>query len=486
SYPKSVVISVALVVGALLIVGGWGLLGSWGGSAEDAASSELREGTETPTETNQIELTPAKLEQSPIHSSVVGQQSLRDSRVIPGHLEYQQAKHIALRAPTDGTLQKVLIQPGDPIQAGTPVAVFDSPEIGKARSEVLHREALLEVATRRRNWEEEIVTNTQALIEGLANSPDMSDLENTFKRRTLGQARETLMATYSDYQLAKQMLEGTESLSSSGTISSKTLLERTAKRRATEAAFHAATEQVLFDSQNRFAEAELEWKKAQRELEIAQQRVNTLLGYTEPPRSNDSKEPISRVELCSPIAGTVEKLHFASNERVSQSEPLIVIADTNTLWVSAEVRENDWAALQIGIGDDIQVQSPALPEKSMKARVVYVGREVSEQTHALPLVAEVPNPDGQLRPGLFVRVRVPIGQPKEVLAVPPSAIMQHEGKAFVFVDQGTGKFQRVDVKTGMETPEWTEIRSGLSGGERVVDRGAFVLKSELLLEGEDE
>jgi multidrug efflux pump subunit AcrA (membrane-fusion protein) len=85
-----------------------------------------------------------------------------------------------------------------------------------------------------------------------------------------------------------------------------------------------------------------------------------------------------------------------------------------------------------------------------------------------------------------VWVSVPLGGPRNVLAVPASAIVEHEQTRFVFVAEGLDTFRRVDVFTGLETPDWVEIKSGLDAGQNVVDAGTFALKSELLLERETE
>jgi multidrug efflux pump subunit AcrA (membrane-fusion protein) len=77
-----------------------------------------------------------------------------------------------------------------------------------------------------------------------------------------------------------------------------------------------------------------------------------------------------------------------------------------------------------------------------------------------------------------------MGQPRRVLAVPASSIVQHEQTRFVFVADGPDTFRRVDVITGLETPDWIEIKDGLKAGQDVVDAGTFALKSELLLERE--
>jgi multidrug efflux pump subunit AcrA (membrane-fusion protein) len=84
---------------------------------------------------------------------------------------------------------------------------------------------------------------------------------------------------------------------------------------------------------------------------------------------------------------------------------------------------------------------------------------------------------------MFVWVALPQGRAREVLAVPAAAVMRHEGRAFVFVPDADG-FRRVDIDTGIESDDFVEVTRGLTAGQQVVDRGAFLLKSELLLEDE--
>ena len=96
------------------------------------------------------------------------------------------------------------------------------------------------------------------------------------------------------------------------------------------------------------------------------------------------------------------------------------------------------------------------------------------------------NDDAHYKPGMFVWVDLPQGQLRDVLAVPAAAVMRHEGKAFVFVPDGEGRFRRRDIETGIETDTLVEVTRGLAEGEEVVSRGAFLLKSRLLLEKEAE
>jgi cobalt-zinc-cadmium efflux system membrane fusion protein len=113
--------------------------------------------------------------------------------------------------------------------------------------------------------------------------------------------------------------------------------------------------------------------------------------------------------------------------------------------------------------------------------VKRAGRHVSPQTNSVSLIAEIGNEHGLLRPGLFVRVSIPIGAPKDVLSTPATAVLQHKGAKFVFVQIGPKTFRRADVTTGLETDKVVEIVSGLTEGEPVVVQGAIALKAEMLI-----
>jgi cobalt-zinc-cadmium efflux system membrane fusion protein len=223
---------------------------------------------------------------------------------------------------------------------------------------------------------------------------------------------------------------------------------------------------------------------AKRRVKIARHHLETLLGYPEKQISNDTSVSLSRLELRAPFAGTIESLTFAPSERVLASDSMFVLADTSSLYVSANIRENDWPAVLLQAGQQLTVSAPAVANRCFQATVHYIGRQVDVASNSVPLVATIDNQDGLLRPGMFVRVSVPIGEPHETVAVRPQSVMQHENEQFVFVAMNDRTFRRVGVVTGIATDDWVEVLSGLEPGQRVVDAGAFLLKSELLLEGE--
>ncbi|MEO8272212.1 MAG: efflux RND transporter periplasmic adaptor subunit, partial [Aureliella sp.] len=118
------------------------------------------------------------------------------------------------------------------------------------------------------------------------------------------------------------------------------------------------------------------------------------------------------------------------------------------------------------------------------ATVYYIGREANPASGAIPLIAQISNLDGRYRPGLFARVDAPSTVIENVIAIPESAIVDLDGRDAVFIECYEG-FQAVTVEVGHLSEGRIEIRNGLEVGQSVVTEGAFALKSELLLEGEE-
>ena len=176
---------------------------------------------------------------------------------------------------------------------------------------------------------------------------------------------------------------------------------------------------------------------------------------------------------------------LAPKERIQAAEGLIQLADTTRLWVRADIRERDWSTLAIAIGQPVSVQTPALPGKTLEATVAIIGRTVAVETNAVPLISDIDNPDGLLRPGMFVRVLIPDGTPTDCLVVPQSAIATNDGRTFVFVETGSREYHSRDVQTGLSVDPWIEIKSGLRPGDKVVKSGTAALKAELLLEADE-
>ena len=178
----------------------------------------------------------------------------------------------------------------------------------------------------------------------------------------------------------------------------------------------------------------------------------------------------------------------------------VVAALAGSLFVLPDVAWRQvWQALSFGNGGGEAEQPRAngdhprpaaatevrlTPEK-LRSAGIGVGRaEIRPWREMRNVPGNIEYDAGRFKPGMFVWVNVPLTGERQALVVPPGAVMRHEAQAFVFVPADDETFRRVDVHTGLETSEGIEITSGLHDGDRVVDRGAAFLKTELLLDRE--
>ncbi len=431
-------------------------------------------------------LSDGKLKAARIESAPARSHLIQHVHTVPGRLRYEQSKHVDVKAPLDGILAEMLVTPGDQVAAGDLIAVLRSPEIGQARAEILKRKKQLDIAQQISLRETTLLKNLDQLSAMLDQKQSSQAIEAASSNLTLGTYRQDILSAYSRLRLADEMLENVRPLLASGSIAGRTVREREGERQLAETAFRTARDQAKFAAEQAKLKADADVAEADRQFNLAWQSLETLLGYKENRETVNlsDEDSLSRLEVRAPFAGSIESRGFANNERVMRGDSLVVIANTDSLTVEASIRESDWSAVAMQPGTEVSVTVPALNDRIFAAQVRYFGREVQTDTNSVPLVAQIDNSEGLLRPGMFVRVTVPVGDSREALSIKPEAVVQHENKQFVFLDMQRGVFKRVDVSTGRASDDWIEITSGLSAGQLVVTHGAFLLKSELLLQGE--
>ena len=451
-----------------------------------SASHELATETSDLSNSDMLTLPSGKVEAARFEVVPADSRSIQHVHNVAGRIRYDDAKHVDVKAPMDGILSEVLVTPGEQVESGRLLAVLRSAEIGQARAEILKRQQYYEIAKQLLERETTLAKNLVTLSTMLDRGEAIESIEEAFNHLALGSYRQEILSTYSKMRLSAELLERIEPLANSGSVAGRVLRERQSDRQVSETAFRTARDQASFAANQSKLKAEAELAEADRQLNLAWQAVDNLLGYKEDRQSVNlgDEDALSRLEIRAPISGSVESRGFAGNERVMRGDSLIVLANTDSLYVAASIRENDWSAVSLKPGTKLTVAVPALNDRKFEASVRYVGREVQSETNSIPVVATISNEEGLLRPGMFVRVTIPIGAPRQALSVKSESVIQHDNQQFVFVDLTGGRFKRVDVSTGQASEEWTEVTKGLSAGQPVVTHGAFLLKSELLLKGE--
>ena len=447
----------------------------------------------------EVTLPPAKLAAAEIEVQQAKLGTLVHTHNVPGRVVYDQTRHVEVLAPTEGIITKVLVKPGDEVKARQVLAWFNSSEIGSARADVLQQISEAELTENLAQRAAELQENVNTLTYGLRKETDFDVLRDQLAGRILGDYREQLFGAYARFMQAKQMVTNAAPLAETGALPGKVVLSYQTELMDAQAALEAVCEQVDLEVWKESQQAKATAADAGRRLEIAKQHLSSLLlnqsaigtadsmpDVNELGANENDLEHLSRVAIHAPFDGTIESLKYSASERIQANAPLLVLADTQSLWISAEIRENDWSALGIKTGQTLTVSIPALDGVSLPAKVEYVGREVSLHTNAISIMARIDNKKGKLRPGLFVRVAVPVSEKQNALIVPSRAVQQHAGHSFVFVPQSENCFRRVAVTTGDEGEGEIEILQGLSEKDQVVTEGAFLLKSELMLESEGE
>jgi membrane fusion protein (multidrug efflux system) len=123
-----------------------------------------------------------------------------------------------------------------------------------------------------------------------------------------------------------------------------------------------------------------------------------------------------------------------------------------------------------------------VPDRVFEGTVRYVSASVGRQTRTLTVEAVVPNPDGTLRPGMFARAQIDLGRMRNLIAVPPSAILTNAGvhRAFVVAD---GVIQERLVTIADRTQDAVLVESGLNANEQVAIESLDELYDGARIEG---
>ncbi len=192
---------------------------------------------------------------------------------------------------------------------------------------------------------------------------------------------------------------------------------------------------------------------------------------------------ISSVALRAPISGTITERMVNAGAGVQAGTPLFSIADLSTVWVIANVPESQINTMRVGT--PAEVRSPALGQSITRGRVTYIDPTLNEQTRTGRVRLDVVNPNQQLRIGTFVEVNFQSGAAAGVttteLVVPDEAIQTVENKTIVFIPASKpAHFEAREIQVGSQADGVRKVIAGLNAGERVVTRGSFVLKTQML------
>jgi len=190
-----------------------------------------------------------------------------------------------------------------------------------------------------------------------------------------------------------------------------------------------------------------------------------------------------RFTLRAPQAGAVLSMRAVPGDRARADTPLATIGDGAAVWVWADVYERDVPAVrEASTRGPIQasITTGSQPGEVYTGTVDFISPVVDPRTRTTRLRVALDNPDGALMAGMFVQVVAHLPGAEHTLAVPREAVMEDEGRSFVFVRHLDDYFVRRPVQIARTAGTWVELAGGLDAGVEVVSKGAFLLKSDVL------
>ncbi|MBD2057597.1 efflux RND transporter periplasmic adaptor subunit [Oculatella sp. FACHB-28] len=405
-----------------------------------------------------IEVDNATAERIELKVEPVARQSLSFGVQATGQIEASPSRRVEVTNPVGGTVVKLLVEPGDTVEAGQPLAVITSGELAELRVTALENSA-------------ERQGDVQQAQANLRLAQQSYDRQQQIAQTAIDQARTEL-------RVAQEQYDRDQELTEQGAIPRREFLESEAHL--------ASARQALTEAESRLEvlEARTEVERTQTALQVAQSRAQLSAGTyrTRLQQLGASPNSDGTITIKAPIAGTIADREVTLGQSAEDAgATLMTIVDDRTVLATANIYEKDLS--QVSQGQRVRVTISSLPEQVFEGRIITIGSVVEGESRVVPVKAELDNGDGTLKPGMFAELEVLTDRtPEPVVVIPQSALVEANGQQLVFVQNGN-TFQPVEVVLGRQAGDLVEVKSGLFEGDRVVTQRANQLYAQSLRGG---
>ena len=222
-------------------------------------------------------------------------------------------------------------------------------------------------------------------------------------------------------------------------------------------------------------QAQNDMRSSQTALEASRNKLK-ILGFNEESiddfRRKGGINP--EITISAPIAGTVVQRKIGPGQYVGagSSDPVYVIGDLSTVWLTAFVRETD--ATAVAVGQEIAFTVLALPGRQLSARINYVAAAIDPATRRLLVRATVDNKEGLLKPEMFANVTIYSPSGHAAVGVPRTALIYEADRVRVWVAHDDKTIELRQIKPGLTNGDVVEVLGNLKPGEKIVTKGLFI------------
>jgi membrane fusion protein, heavy metal efflux system len=387
-----------------------------------------------------------------------------------GQIETLPNKKAEVTAPIPGKVVELLVEPGASVKAGQPVAVLAAPDLVELRV----------------NSQEKRV-QAQADLQKAQADLKLAQ-ENLKQQRQIASA--DIKQASTEVDVAREKYNRDQELASAGALPRREMLESQAHLREGEAQLVKAM------SRKEVLEAQAQVKRAQASVEAAQShlRLSNTVYQTRLSQLGTGANEKGLVTVTAPISGTVSDREVTLGQAFEDAGgKLMTIQNDSRVYATANIYEKDLD--KVKTGQRVSVKMANLPDyprgtaksdRTFQGQITFIGSVVEGDTRVVPVKAELDNPDGQLKPGMFAELEVLTDRTQTaILTIPSSALVEANGKKLVYVQNGNA-FQPVEVTLGQTSGDMVEVKTGLFEGDLVVTQRATQLYAQSLRGGSAE
>lgn len=434
---------------------------------------------------------------------------------VPGTVTNTSRGRAVVTPPVGGKVTRLHVKMGDRVTSGQPVATLQSADLAEASAAVIEAQAgVLSAEADVREVKSQIELANSLLKSARETLSRQKDFAKTgaFSQPSLQAAQRELADAEAELERGKQdqavheaQLERAERLYKQELIS-RTELEQarlevaTDKIRQRNAERRIELAKATFEREQQIATqnlanareiqtAEAEVRAADLEVRQAKIRYASAIARVASANKGLQAERVAYSALAgggrasggtltvtAPIGGIVGDIEVSVGQAVERATEICSIENLRTVWVVANVPDKQIALARKGARAQITVS--AFPGRIFPGVVQVVGTRLDPKNRTMPVQVIVENASGELRADMFASVSLGVGASSRALAVPSSAIVADGDRKLLYIAEDGGKYEERVVETGRVQGDLIEIVSGLDIGDRVVVKGAFVLKSE--------
>lgn len=186
------------------------------------------------------------------------------------------------------------------------------------------------------------------------------------------------------------------------------------------------------------------------------------------------------------VSGTVTEKLVQEGDYVAKGEPMLKIANLNSVWAVFDAYENQIANLEEG--QKIKVTTNAYPDKEFEATVSFIDPVLNTSRRTVLVRTVLNNTNDILKPGMFVKASIETSgesPSKSTLSIPKSAVLWTGERSLVYVKTNPEEpvFEMREIKLGTAMGDSYQVISGLDGGEEIVANGTFTVDAAAQLQG---